>query len=190
MPLSFKEKVKLATGALRGDLQCVETKTQRLYTPYWSKGSAAAWMSPMDTDGLLVRERTIKDGESPPGKNVRARRALLGVIIQVEETTARTRPNPYGKAAVLNVPLGIWVDREDPGDPGTYWRERLTHAWVLFVTRTNLGYVIYNLENVLAASRDAYYFAVARNASVATIKTKLREQTYAYLVGAGRPRTF
>lgn len=201
MPKSFKAKVKAAASALRTDLGCIETKTQRLYTAYWKKGSTPAWMSPMDTDGLLIRERTMKDGEAAPGK-VKTTPALLGVIIQVEETTARTRPNPYGKAGVVNVPLGLWVDRQyleqETKKDGTpkkklktkYSRERLTHAWVLFVTRNDLSYVISNLENVRAANRDAYYCAVASNASETIIKAKLREEAYAYLVGVGRPRTF
>jgi hypothetical protein len=184
--MTFKARAKAATAELRDELGCVPTRTQRLYTAYWMKGSTPAWMSPMDTDGLLVRERRVKDGDAPP-KFAVTYPSLLGVIIQVEETTARTRPNPYGKAGVVNVPLGLWVDRWYEPDQ-TWMRERLTHAWVLFVTRDDLAYVISNLENVRAANRDAYYCAVKAKASTAQIKAALRKQVYAYLVGVGRPR--
>ena len=82
--------------------------------------------------------------------------------MQVEEATGYTKPNPFGKASVVNVPHGLWVDRAEYDAAGVLqrWsRRRLDHVWVLFITHDDLDIVMRNLEVVTTANRDSWSIA-------------------------------
>ena len=204
MPKSFKARVKEASQEAATRLGCIEIRNYRLFTPYWKKGGTYAWMSPMDTDGLLVCERQVTGGTTTgvPPKYVLTPSPLLAVVLQTEEATGKTKPNPYGKASVVNVPLGLWVDRTDYVDNGyfksgkpkkprpVHTRVRLTHVWVMFVTRNDLPSVLSNLEVVVTAHSNSWYRAVSKAASVKTITKVILGDVRGFLVGKGRPKSF
>lgn len=185
--MGFKEIVRDAAQQTHKRLGCISCATWRLYTPYWEKG-AYRWMSPMDTDGLLVTERKA-DGGTPtgaPGPNVRVPMLLMGVAIQVEEATGHTKPNPFGKASVVNVPLGLWVDIYD--ENGIRVRSRLDHVSVLFVTRDDLPGVHSNLEVVTITNRDSWYIKFPAATPMEEIAQKIESDVRSFLKGRGRPK--
>jgi hypothetical protein len=79
----------------------------------------------MDSDGLLIARRSVKSGEGGTPKN--KVEILIGVVIQSEDTTSQTKPNPIGKAALAHIPHGIWADIKGDG------RRRLDRVELLFV---------------------------------------------------------
>lgn len=159
------------------------------------------------TDGLLVAERTAEGGTKTgtPPTSVKVPPLLVAVLIQSEEATGKTKPNPYGKASVVNVPLGLWVDRVDRVDvlkkdvlkkDGTkkakqkrvVTRARLDHVWVMFITRDDLPGVHSNLEVVTTAHRDSWYVSFPPKATVATMAAKIDADVRGFLKGKGRPK--
>lgn len=200
--MTFKSNVKAAAETAAKNLNCLKLRTVRLYTPYWKKGKTYGWMSPMDTDGILVAERTAEGGTKTgtPPTSVKVPPLLVAVLIQSEEATGMTKPNPYGKASVVNVPLGLWVDRVDWVDvlkkDGTkkakqrpvVTRARLDHVWVMFITRDDLHGVHSNLEVVTTAHRDSWYVSFPPNATAATMAEKIDADVRGFLKGKGRPK--
>jgi hypothetical protein len=91
-----------------GKLGLDETRSGSLYSPVFS--SDYKWAKIMDSDGLLVGRRSVKedgDAGATPAIGVYLR---IGVVIQSEESTSQTKPNPFGKAAIGTIRNGIWVD--------------------------------------------------------------------------------
>lgn len=196
--MKFKHVVKEASAIVAQALGCVELRTRRLYTPFWKKGKTYGWMSPMDTDGMLVSERGVDGGPADAPNKVRVSPLLVGVIIQSEEATGKTKPNPYGKAAVVNAPLGLWVDRicnVAPTDgvitkPTTEMaRVRLDHVWVLFVAPNDIPELVSNLEVVTTAHRDSWYLPFPRATLPNAMATRIEADVRGFLVGKGRPKT-
>src|SRR5690554_5485387 len=93
-------------------MKCYFAKTSCLYTPTYESGKYV-WLKLMDSDGTLLSERPVRaklgEGSAPPAET----RLLLGVIVQSEDSTSQTKPNPLGKAALPHVPNGVWVDTEE-----------------------------------------------------------------------------
>jgi len=190
--VAFKDNVRDASADVVQRLDCVEVRTWRLYTPYWKSGTYK-WMSPMDTDGLLVHEREASGGPTgaKPPIGVKVPPLLIGVVVQVEEATGHTKPNPFGKASVVNVPLGLWIDRAEYDAMGTFVRHaraRLDHAWVLFVTRDNLVGVRRNLGVVTTTNRDSWTLAFDQNATANVIANGIERDVRGFLKGRGRPK--
>ena len=195
--MTFKRVVKEASAMVADALGCVELRTGRLYTPFWKKGKAYGWMSPMDTDGMLVSERGVEGGPAKAPKGVTVAPLLVGVLIQSEEATGRTKPNPYGKAAVVNAPLGLWVDRvclvsarngSSTKTTTVRSRVRLDHVWVLFVAPDDIPGLLSNLEVVTTAHRDSWYLPFPRATTPAAMAARITTDVRGFLVGKGRPK--
>lgn len=188
---SFKQTIREAADTAATQLGCVAPATRRLYTPFWKAGSYS-WLSPMDSDGLLLAKREAVGGApgSCPLKGCDVPQLLLGVVVQVEEATGATKPNPYGKASVVDAPLGLWVDIWEGSDAAgwTRCRRRLDHTWVLFVTRDDLPGVHANLEVVTTTNKSSWYLTFKSSASVDVVATKLTSEVRGFLVGRGRPK--
>lgn len=189
MTTPYKKRYNEAVALVRQGLALTSLKNQRLYTPVW-KGRAYRWFSPMDTDGILYGQRPVATGEdhggSPgPGK---PRSLHVGVILQSEFATSQTKPNPFGKAFVTDVPLGLWVDTVDDE------RIRLDEAYVLFVvpqaTAVNKKKTSENaLRNVKVAadvSPNAFYIEVGQGDSAQSMADKIKMTVNGWLRGAGR----
>ncbi len=176
--------VKLIIDELKLDPPCVG----RLYTPVW-RDRKYQWISPMDSDGLLVKERNIASGKETADDSARLR---IGVIIQSEFTTSRTKPNPFGKALVDTLPFGVWVDLWT-GDARR--RVRLDRVFVLFVmprataqskkwiSKIAKEYV----ENAADAATEAHMLEVPMGAGGPELATLIGKSVRPWLVGAGRP---
>lgn len=185
----FKKRLKKAIDSTIEELALDHLRVQRLYTPVW-RDKAYRWISPMDSDGLLLKERKIHEGEEPPPAEVKMR---VGVIIQSEFTTSATKPNPFGKALVGSVPLGVWVDVVD-GDGAR--RVRLDQTFVLFIlpnakawakkkiSDTARNYV----ENATDASGYAHVLEVDQGTSAKELAKAISARVRPWLIGAGRPK--
>lgn len=141
----------------------------------------------MDSDGLLVGRRRVKDGEgAKPAKEVNL---FIGVVIQSEDSTSQTKPNPFGKAAIGTIRDGIWVDLKGEG------RVRLDRAYVLFVLpegaptneKKKFETAKRNVKNAADAMPDAESIEFARGVSTANLKTGITKKARRWLKGRGRP---
>lgn len=141
----------------------------------------------MDSDGLLIRKRTVSDGEgASPANTVELR---IGVVIQSEDTTSQTKPNPFGKAAIGTVRNGIWVDLKTEG------RVRLDRTYVLFLLpkgapakeRKSFETAKRNVENAADAMPDAEFIEVKRGASTTDLENEVKKKSLRWLRGSGRP---
>ena len=185
----FKSRLKAAVLQIVNDMTLDDLASQRLYTPIFRDGKYT-WVSPMDSDGLLVRERTVGWERNQSEAEVRLR---IGVIIQAEATTSLTKPNPFGKALVGSLPLGAWVDLKL--DNGGIHRVRLDRSYVLFVVPKGAAaphkrtYEIArtNVSNAAAATDGAHMIEVSRGDAAAELARKLQRVVQKWLVGRGRP---
>ena len=97
----------LETGS---GIRSVPCRSGSLFSPVYRDGKYK-WIKVMDSDGLLIARRRVHPGEGgDPSTPVSL---LLGVVVQSEDATSQTKPNPLGKAALSSVPYGIWVDTND-----------------------------------------------------------------------------
>lgn len=110
--------------ALEAALSPVHTRSGSLYSPVYRDGKYV-WAKVMDSDGLFVTERIIHDDEGAALPF--ASHLLLGAIIQSEDSTSQSKPNPLGKASLGHVPNGIWVNTTDGR------RRRLDRVQIVFV---------------------------------------------------------
>ncbi len=118
----FKRRLNRALQLVHEELRLTEARVRRVYTPVW-RDRKYQWISPMDTDGLLVSERQVHPSGAPPPSPTPLR---IGVVIQSEFTTSLGKPNPFGKALLDHLPLGLWVDHAGA-------RVRLDEVVILFV---------------------------------------------------------
>jgi hypothetical protein len=79
----------------------------------------------MDSDGLLVSRRPIHAGEGAADSS--ATFLLVGAVIQSEDATSQTKPNPLGKASLGHIPNGIWIGIANEA------RRRLDRIQIVFV---------------------------------------------------------
>lgn len=152
------------------------------------RGGKYEWVKVMDSDGLLVGERKVHDGEGrPPEKEVSL---WLGIVVQSEDATSQTKPNPLGKASLSHVPYGVWVDLNDGG------RRRLDRAVVVFVLpkgaaprlRKKFSTARRNVVNASDMMPDAIRIEVPRGAAAEVIADRMKSTVRPYLVGRGRPK--
>lgn len=181
----FKKRLNKALDIIIKDLDLERPRVKRLYTPVW-RDRKYQWMSPMDSDGLLLKKRKINDGNEAPPKPVRLR---IGVIIQSEFTTSQTKPNPFGKALVDRLPLGVWVDVEEKG------RRRLDRTFILFVvpTATSAAQKTISAQartyvlNAVDAAVEAHAMNVRIGMSAKKLAATILALVRPWLIGAGRP---
>ena len=140
----------------------------------------------MDSDGLLVTKRAIHEGEGATSDN--GTTLLLGVVIQSEDSTSQTKPNPLGKAAVGHLPFGVWVNANEG-------RLRLDRIQVLFVLpkgaapskATKFHTAKRNVENAADMMPDALAVEVPRGISEANLRAEILKRVRPFLRGRGRP---
>lgn len=122
----FAHKVHVIVEELtsQSDLGLRPCRSASLFSPVY-RGAHYVWIKLMDTDGLLVGPRQVMPGEGrDPDQPVEL---LVGVIVQSEDTTSKSKPNPFGKAAIAHVPNGLWVYTK------THGRQRLDIIHVVMV---------------------------------------------------------
>jgi hypothetical protein len=183
----FTENLTKAIKSLINDgkLGLEETRSRSLFSPVFS--SDYKWVKVMDSDGLLVGQRLVKDGEGgKPNEQVYLR---IGVVIQSEDSTSQTKPNPFGKAAIGTVRNGMWVDLKVGG------RVRLDRTYVLFVLpkgapaheKKHFETAKRNVKNAADAMPVAKFIEFNRGISAENLKTGIRENTRSWLNARGRP---
>lgn len=181
----YKQRLNNAVNTVIEKLNLDEPRVRRMYTAVW-RNRAYRWISPMDSDGLLIKERNVHDDDDLLGEDVYLR---IGVVVQSEFTTSLTKANPVGKALISAFPYGVWVDLTDDG------RVRLDRVYVLFVVpkATAAGKKVtsakarQNVDSAASASREAHVLEVGLGDSSAVIARKLLKKVNRWLVGAGRP---
>lgn len=170
------------------DLDLLPTTSGSLFSPVFSSG-AYRWAKVMDSDGLLIAARPVAEGEG--GAPAEPVELLVGVIVQSEEATSQTKPNPLGKASLAHIPNGIWVDLEEDG------RRRLDRVLVLLVVpkgaapkhQKKFATAKRNVENAAALMPDAQSLAVNRGRSAAKLQADLKATVRPFFKGPGRPRS-
>lgn len=188
--LKFTKRLRAATEALHEDrdLELIRCESGSLFSPVF-RGTGYVWAKVMDADGLLVAERTVKDGEGgAPSDPVKL---LIGVVVQSEEATSQTKPNPLGKASLGHIPNGVWVDLAGGG------RRRIDRVLVVFVLpkgaaasqQAKYATAKRNVENAADFMPDALAVEVPRGESAATIAKTLRRVVRRFFKGPGRPST-
>jgi hypothetical protein len=188
MNKEFKSRLNGALGILRKEMNLMKPKSQRLFTPIFENRSYR-WAIAMDSDGILAAERRIAEGEANEPKNKQI--LCVGVLIQSEYTTSNTKPNPFGKAAVGQVPFGVWFDTEDGN------RVRFDRAHILFVLpkfvapkyKKGFETVRRNVENAAAAMPDVEVLVLERRWGRKEVAKRLKKHVRKWLKGVGRPNS-
>jgi hypothetical protein len=167
-------------------LSPIATVGGSLYSPVYRSGKYT-WAKVMDSDGLFVSRRAIHDdqGAATKGRSF----LLLGVIIQSEDSTSQTKPNPIGKASLGHISNGIWINT-------TEGRLRLDRIQVVFVLpkgasvrrRAKFETAKRNVQNAADMMPDAITLEVDRGISQAALGERILGEVRPFLVGRGRPR--
>ena len=192
MTTKFTDRLREALASLTANtsMNCRSAKTNCLYTPTYSQGKYV-WIKLMDSDGTLINERPIHtivgEGAAPESET----RLLLGVILQSEESTSQTKPNPLGKAALTHVPNGVWVDTEDGK------RRRLDRFVVAFIMpkgaapkhQKKFTTARKNVLNAAAVMPNAVAVEVERGVGFDALADRIATELRPFLVGKGRPRS-
>jgi len=113
----------------------------------------------MDSDGLLVGRRRVKDGEgAKPTEEVNL---FIGVVIQSEDSTSQTKPNPFGKAAIGTIRDGIWVDLIDESTTTRQIAEMFSYQRSVVTNRLLRQAIIQqnSKTKIVEHLRDAYFEA-------------------------------
>lgn len=183
----FTKQVRRAVEQLTkdADLGLLECRSWSLFSPVF-RGDYK-WAKLMDTDGLLVGPRVVKHDEGAKPKN--DVEILVGVVIQSEDSTSQTKPNPFGKAAVGRAPNGVWVDLKDGR------RVRLDRVFVDFVLpkgtipsqKKKFETAKRNVRNAAEAMPDVEAIEVPRGISTDALMTKVKNKVRRWFKGRGRP---
>jgi hypothetical protein len=189
MKKKFTERLNEALELFRDDVSFKEVSAQNrsLFTPVYREGKYE-WAKIMDSDGILLGSRKIHNGEG--GALDAEPELLVGVIIQSEDSTSQTKPNPLGKASLSHIPNGVWVNIENT-------RKRVDKLIVAFVLpkgsspehRRAFDTARRNVLNAADMMPDAIAIEVSRGISAVNLKDKLAKELRAVLVGKGRPRS-
>ena len=187
----FEDRLKSAIQGL--------VKPEKLLTPYdydlWTptyKDGKYIWVKIMGSDGLLLAPRkTAKSGEKAGSQ----RSILVGVVIQCEQTTSQTKPNPFGKASISQVPFGVWVDVRQ--QKGSAVRQRLDVVRVALIAPEPSAYkakkkfkiVSQNLDGVSALFVDTDVLKIAQGAGAKDIEAALMDKFRGFLKGPGKPES-
>ena len=178
---------ELASGYGIATLPC---RSGSLFTPVY-RNARFEWLKVMDSDGLVTAVRRVHhvagEGAAPEGETS----LTLGVVVQSEDATAQTKPNPLGKASLSHIPNGVWVDLVHQG------RVRLDRVLIVFVLpkgaapshRKSFAIAAHNVANAARIMPDAVTVPVERGASSTRIATTLVREIRPFLVGRGRPRS-
>lgn len=183
----FTKNLRKAVQQLTEDeeLGLKKTRSWSLYSPVF-RGDYK-WAKLMDSDGLLIGPRSVKKGEgAEPRKEVNL---LTGVVIQSEDSTSQTKPNPYGKAAIVHTPYGTWIDLAN-GE-----RVRIDRVRVLFVLpkgappkqQKKFETAKRNVKNAADSMPDAEYLETERGITTSELVAKLKDKVRPWFKGRGRP---
>jgi|GEM_PF-3506608 len=185
-PKFTKQLSKALKHLTNTEPKLLTTKSANLFSPVYISGKYE-WITLVATDGLLVSERLI--GKGTP----QARTILVGVIIQSEQATSQTKPNPLGKAAAVMTPLGLWVDlKRDKVES----RERLDVVKTFLVVpkpsdakrKVKHAAVWQNVKNVADTVDHASMLELNQGDSSDKIAQKVMDESRRFLLGKGRPR--
>lgn len=181
----FTTRLSSAIETLHGDEDLALSRCEcgSLYSPVFS-GKRYEWLKVMDSDGLLVAPRRCEGISLSAPVDL-----LLGTVIQSEETTSLTKPNPIGKAALPHIQNGIWVK------VGGSLR-RLDRIQILFVvpkgTAQHHRKRFETTEaNVLAAAAlmpDTVALVIDRGWNASKIAEELKATVRSFFKGPGRPK--
>ena len=187
--VKFTGRVKATVKELAKDseLQLVPVRSGSLFTPIL-RGDNYEWVKVMDSDGTLAGPRKVTAGEgAEPESEVEL---LIGVVLQSEDTTTKTKPNPIGKASLGHVKNGIWVDVAKEG------RRRLDRVHVLMVVPK--GAVPKLQKDFLTAQRnvlnaadmmpDCEVLIVERGVSASDLVKEVKKKVRKNFKGRGRPK--
>lgn len=194
MTTEFKKRVNAALAHLPQRLKLHTVRSRSLYSVVWRKGKYE-WISPMESDGLLVSTRQV---ENPMGGVTHAG-IRIGVVIQTEFSTSQTKPNPFGKALIGMLPYGVWVDVEEiqEGQKGkTRARVRLDEVLVLFIVPNHTHQAkkaqgetaFQNVTNAAEASDYADVLRIEARASTQDLANAIAGKVRGLLIGKGRPK--
>lgn len=172
----------------RSDLQFLKPRSRSLFSPVLRSGKYV-WVKVMDSDGTLIARRMVEqDGEGAvPAEPVDL---LIGIVLQCEDSTSQTKPNPIGKASIDHIPTGIWVDLERDG------RRRLDLVYILFIVpkgarpkdRAKFSTAKRNSANAAELMPNCDCLEVKRQVSAKELAAMIRKQVRKRFRGRGRPR--
>lgn len=187
--VKFTKRARMAVEELQvtSDLGFLTLKSGSLFSPVL-RGDNYEWVKIMDSDGLLVAPRKVKDGEGAAPKD--QVELLVGVIIQSEDATSQTKPNPIGKAAIAHVPNGVWFDTRNEG------RRRLDRCHILMLLpkgaapkqQTKFNTAKRNVTNAADMMPDCEILEVPRGISVQELIGEIETSIRKWFKGRGRPK--
>jgi hypothetical protein len=169
-------------------LALVPAQSGSLFLPIPRQG-AHQWIRLMDSDGLLVSRRPVRAVSARAPEN--QVRLLISIILQSEDSTSISKPNPLGKAAIASVRNGVWVDLAKLG------RRRLDRLHVPMLLpsesapqhRRKPSTQQRNVETAAALMPDGDTLFVDSWLSAKGLASEITKQTHGWLRGRGRPRT-
>jgi hypothetical protein len=150
---------------------------------------AHLWLKLTDSDGLLVSRRSVRAVSAGAPEN--QVRLLVGIILQSEDSTSTSKPNPLGKAAIASSRNGVWVDLAELG------RRRLDRLHVPMLLpsesvpqhRRRPSTQQRNVETAAALMPDGDPLFADSWLSAKELASEITRQTHGWLRGRGRPRT-
>lgn len=187
--VKFTTRVGAAVKELASDpdLHLVPVRSGSLFTPVLRSGKYE-WLKVMDSDGTLAGPREAKGGEgAEPKFKVEL---LIGVVLQSEEATSQTKPNPIGKASLGHVKNGIWIDVVNEG------RKRLDRVHVLMLVpkgaapkyQKSFKTAKQNVQNAADMMPDCEVTFVDRGISAKKLRDLIKTKVRPWFKGRGRPR--
>lgn len=176
---------KALTKLRKEETRLLEADNSQLYSLTY-KGGKYQWITLVATDGLLLSEWHTDEKTGP------RRKILIGIVIQSEQATSETKPNPLGKAAAAMTPLGLWVDVRRAGNVS---RERLDVAQVLLIVpeptdakrKKKHPMIRQNVKNVVDTVEQAHMLELKQGDNDGKIAEQLIKKTRPWLFGRGRP---
>jgi hypothetical protein len=185
----FTTRARAAVAKLwaDADLSLLQLQSGSLFSPVFRNGDYE-WVKLMDSDGTLVAPRKVKTGEgTDPVQEVEL---LIGVVIQSEDASSQTKPNPFGKAAIGHVRNGVWVDIEAEG------RRRLDRVHVLMLLpkgaapkhQKSFATAKRNVENAADLMPDCDVLEVPRGIRGDKLYSAIKTRVRPWFKGRGRPK--
>jgi hypothetical protein len=184
----FTARVRKAVEALREreTFASFQASSSSLFSPVLRNG-AYTWMKVMDSDGTLISRRAVKGGEGAAPRE--CTHLLISVVLQSEDATSQTKPNPLGKAAIAHARNGVWVDIEGHG------RRRLDRVYVLFIVpkgadpahRRKYVTAKRNVQNAAEMIPDCNFLEVRRGIGARSLAEKINAAIGSWVRGKGRP---
>jgi hypothetical protein len=186
---TFENRLKSAIQGL--------IRPEKLLTPHdydlWTltyKAGKYVWVKIMGSDGLLLASRKTAKSGAKAGSQ---RSIIVGVVIQCEQATSQTKPNPFGKAAISQVPFGVWVDVKQ--QKGNVVRQRLDVVQVALVAPEPTAYkakkkferIAQNLDGVADLLVDTEVVTIPQGAGATAIQNELMGRFRGFLKGPGKP---